>query len=159
MSETIAPPGSAAALLSQSPFLAELVKQLRAQDSYGHWDGKSDLEVVAPYVLDKEARQAIPIIDDPDPDVLWRLELYYNAAGLAIERQTGTMCAPMIKMSHEGFGRVALIAGRLVVFNKYHRDVHRFGFDSLEALARQGDKLVSDAVDMIRRFDAVANYA
>jgi probable nitrogen fixation protein len=113
---------------------------------------------VGPYVVDKEARKAIPIIDDPDPDLLWRLELYYNAIGLAIERQSKVMCAPMIKMSHEGFGRVVLIAGRLVVFNKYHRDVHRFGFDSLEVLAEQGDRIVNEAVAMIARFGEVANY-
>lgn len=144
--------------ISDSPFLSELVKQMRSQDSYGHWDGKSDVEVVGPYVVDKEARKAIPIIDDPDPDLLWRLELYYNAIGLAIERQSKVMCAPMIKMSHEGFGRVVLIAGRLVVFNKYHRDVHRFGFDSLEALAEQGDKIVNEAVAMIARFGEVADF-
>ncbi len=144
--------------INDSPFLSELVKQMRSQDSYGHWDGKSDVEVVGPYVVDKEARKAIPIIDDPDPDLLWRLELYYNAIGLAIERQSKVMCAPMIKMSHEGFGRVVLIAGRLVVFNKYHRDVHRFGFDSLEVLAEQGDKIVNEAVAMIARFGEVANY-
>ena len=151
-------PEVASSVINDSPFLSELVKQLRSQDSYGHWDGKSDVEVVGPYVLDKEARKAIPIIDDPDPEVLWRLELYYNAIGLAIERQSKVMCAPMIKMSHEGFGRVVLIAGRLVVFNKYHRDVHRFGFDSLEALAEQGDKIVNEAVAMIARFGEVANY-
>jgi len=144
--------------IGDSPFLSELVKQMRSQDSYGHWDGKSDVEVVGPYVVDKEARKAIPIIDDPDPDLLWRLELYYNAIGLAIERQSKVMCAPMIKMSHEGFGRVVLIAGRLVVFNKYHRDVHRFGFDSLEVLAEQGDRIVNEAVAMIARFGEVANY-
>ena len=149
---------SATFAISDSPFLSELVKQLRSQDSYGHWDGKSDEEVVGPYVVTKEQRKLIPIIDDPDPDVLWRLELYYNAIGLAIERRTKVMCAPMIKMSHEGFGRIVLLAGRLVVFNKYHRDVHRFGFDSLEALAQQGDKIVNEAVAMIERFGEVANY-
>ena len=130
------------AIIAGSPFLTELVKQLRAQDSYGHWEGKSDAEVVGPYIVDKEARKLIPIIDDPDPDVLWRIDLFYSAAGLAIERGSKVMTAPMIKMSHEGFGRVVLIAGRLVVFNKYHRDVHRFGFDSLLELAAQGDKIV-----------------
>lgn len=155
-SATAAPPD--AAILAASPFLAELVKQLRSQDSYGHWDGKSDAEVLGPYVVTKEQRKLIPIIDDPDPDVLWRLELFYNAAGLAIERRSGVMCAPMIKMSHEGFGRVVLIAGRLVVFNKYHRDVHRFGCDSLEALAALGDGIVNEAADMIARFGDVAKY-
>ncbi|MDE2584615.1 MAG: NifX-associated nitrogen fixation protein, partial [Betaproteobacteria bacterium] len=104
-------PDTAVFSINDSPFLAELVKQLRSQDSYGHWDGKSDEEVVGPYVVTKEQRKLIPIIDDPDPDVLWRLELYYNAIGLAIERRSKVMCAPMIKMSHEGFGRVVLLAG------------------------------------------------
>lgn len=141
-----------------SPFLSELVKQLRAQDSYGHWEGKSDAQVLAPYVVDAAARKAMPLMADPDPDVLWRLELYYNAAGLAIERRSGVMVAPMIKMHHEGFGRVVLIAGRLVVVNKYLRDVHRFGFDSLAKLAEQGDQLVDEAVAMIERFAEVAKY-
>ena len=26
---------------------------------------------------------------DPDPETIWRLELFYNAVGLAIERVTG----------------------------------------------------------------------
>lgn len=154
MSET----AEAVSIIAGSPFLTELVKQLRAQDSYGHWEGKSDEDVVGPYIVDKEARKLIPIIDDPDPDVLWRLDLFYSAAGLAIERASKVMTQPMIKMSHEGFGRVVLIAGRLVVFNKYHRDVHRFGFDSLAELAKQGDKIVNDAVAMIEQFSEVARY-
>ncbi|CAK0775928.1 conserved hypothetical protein [Gammaproteobacteria bacterium] len=141
-----------------SPFLQELARQLRAQDSYGHWEGKSDEEILLPYVLDAAARKNLPLMDDPDPDVLWRLELFYNAVGLAIERRTGIIAAPMIKMHHEGFGRVVLIAGRLVVVNKYLRDVHRFGFDSLAILAEQGDQLVDSAVTMIEHFDEVAKY-
>jgi probable nitrogen fixation protein len=41
----------------------------------------------------------------------------------------------MTKMSHEGFGRTVLTTGRLIVVNRYLRDVHRFGFPSLEKLA------------------------
>ena len=57
-------------------------------------------------------------------------------SGFAIERATGVMVSPMMKMHHEGFGRMVLTAGRLVVVNKQLRDVHRFGFDSLEKLGR-----------------------
>jgi probable nitrogen fixation protein len=146
------------AVIAGSPFLSELVKQLRAQDQYGHWDGKSDAEVLAPYVLDKEARRLIPIIDDPDPDVLWRLDLFYAAAGLAIERKTRLVASPMIKINHEGFGRAILSTSRLIVFSKYHRDIHRFGFDSLEAMAKQGDKIVDEAVAMIEKYPEVANF-
>jgi probable nitrogen fixation protein len=139
--------------------LNELVKLWRAQDSYGTWEGKSDAQLLEPYVVDKEKRKEIPIIGDPDPEMLWRLELFYNAVGLAIERQTGNMVTPMMKMHHEGFGRIVLIAGRLIVVNKQLRDVHRFGFLTLEKLAEEGEKLVNAGVEMIRKFPDVANYS
>lgn len=141
-----------------SLFVKELVKQYRAQDSYGTWEKKSDAMLLQPYILDKDTRRAIPIIGDPDPETLWRVELFYNAIGLAIERQTGNMVSPMMKMSHEGFGRMVLIAGRLVVVNKQLRDVHRFGFASLEKLAEEGEKQVAAGTAMIARFPEAANY-
>jgi probable nitrogen fixation protein len=144
--------------LKSSVFLQELIKQWRAQDSYGAWEGKSDEELLEPYVIDKEKRKELPIIGDPDPEILWRVELFYNAVGLAIERQTGVMVSPMMKMSHEGFGRMVLLAGRLVAVNKQLRDVHRFGFLTLEKLAAEGDKFVSDGVEMVKKFPDVANY-
>ncbi|MBU2831109.1 MAG: NifX-associated nitrogen fixation protein [Acidithiobacillus ferriphilus] len=148
----------AAVLPEESLFFRELVKQWRAQDSYGAWEKKSDTGLLAPYVLDKEQRRAIPIIGDPDPEILWRVELFYNAVGLATERASGVMVSPMMKMSHEGFGRMVLIAGRLVVVNKQLRDVHRFGFPSMEKLAEEGDKLVAGALEMIEKFPEVARF-
>ena len=141
----------------ESTFVKELVKQWRAQDTHGVWDGKDDLELIEPYILDKEKRRQIPILGDPDPETLWRVELFYNAVGLAIERATGIMVSPMMKMHHEGFGRMVLIAGRLVVVSKQLRDVHRFGYDSLAKLAEEGEKLVAAGTEMIRKYPEVAN--
>jgi probable nitrogen fixation protein len=139
-------------------FLNELAKQYRAQDTYGTWDGKSNDTLLDPYIINKEQRKEIPIMGDPDPETLWRLELFYNAVGLAVERQTGIMVSPIMKMSHEGFGRMVLTAGRLVVINKYLRDVHRFGFNDMGKLAEEGGKLVDAAVEMINQFPEVAKY-
>jgi probable nitrogen fixation protein len=144
--------------LMATPFVRELVKMLRAQDTHGTWDGKSDRTLLDPFILTAEQRRELPIIGDPDPEILWRMELFYNAVGVAIERETGNMVSPMMKMSHEGFGRLVLLAGRLVVFNKQLRDVHRFGFASLAKLAEQGGKFYNDGVAMIRQYPDVANY-
>jgi len=141
-----------------TPFVQQLIKQLRAQDTHGAWDGKSDLQLLKPYILTPEERRAIPIMGDPDPETLWRLEIFYNAIAVAIERATGQMVSPMMKMSHEGFGRMVLIAGRLVVVNKQLRDVHRFGFPSLAKLAEAGGKFLDEAIGMIRDYPAVAQY-
>ncbi len=141
-----------------SPFMRELVKQWRAQDTHGAWDGKSDADLIAPYLVTAEQRREMPIIGDPDPEILWRLELFYNAVGLSIERRTKIMVTPMMKMSHEGFGRLVLLAGRLVAVNRQLRDVHRFGFVTVEKLAEEGEKLVQAGVDMIGQFPDAATY-
>ncbi|OAF06881.1 hypothetical protein AYJ54_18840 [Bradyrhizobium centrolobii] len=141
-----------------APFVRELVKIWRAQDTHGAWEGKRDIDLLEPYLLDKEKRRILPIVGDPDPDTIWRLELFFDAVALSIERETGVGVSPMLKMHHEGFGRLVLIAGRLVVVSKRLRDVHRFGFDNLAKLAAEGDGHVNSAVEMIRRFPEVANY-
>ena len=144
--------------VAELPFMKELIKVWRAQDTHGTWETKGDLDLLAPYVLDKEARRALPIIGDPDPETIWRMELFFNAIALSIERATGVMISPMLKMSHEGFGRMVLIGGRLIVVNKQLRDVHRFGFDSFEKLASEGDKYVQSGVEMIEKYPDVAKY-
>ncbi|MDP3125218.1 MAG: NifX-associated nitrogen fixation protein [Thiobacillus sp.] len=142
----------------QSLFMKELIKQWRAQDTHGTWEGKTDAKLLEPYIITKEQRRQLPIIGDPDPETLWRMELYYNAIGLAIERQTGVMVSPMMKMSHEGFGRLVLLAGRLVAVNKQLRDVNRFGFENMEKLAEEGEKQVAAGVGMVNQYPDAARY-
>ena len=140
-----------------APFVRTLVRVVRAEDTFGVWERKSDAEILADFIVTKEQRRQIPIIGDPDPDVLGRVEKFYIAVGLDIERATGRMSAPMMKMSHEGFGRVILSVGRLVVISKSLRDVHRFGFESFDKLAEAGEKLVDDAKKWIDAYPAVAD--
>jgi probable nitrogen fixation protein len=133
-----------------------LVKLMRAHDSYGAWEKKSDEEILKGFVLTKEQRRAIPVIGEPDSKVLWRLEVFYTAASYAITRRTGLDTTPIIKISGEGFGRVVITVGRLVVLSRSLRDVHRFGFDSTDALASDGEAMVAEGIDVIERFPAVA---
>ncbi|MER9419472.1 NifX-associated nitrogen fixation protein [Mesorhizobium sp. M0306] len=139
-----------------TPFVKCLVRLVRAHDSHGSWEGKSDAELLGDFIVTREQRRAIPIIGDPDPDVLWRLEMFYTAVGLAIEERSGLMASPMMEMSHEGFGRVLLTAGRLVVLSKTLRDVHRFGFETFWKLAAAGTKLAGDATAAIEAHPEVA---
>ena len=141
-----------------TPFLETLVRLVRAEDSYGTWEKRSDAHLLKDFILTKEQRREIPIIGDPDPDVLWRVEKFYAAIGLAIEAEAGHIASPMMKMSHEGFGRVILTVGRLVVLSKSLRDVHRWGHDDLTKLADAGTKAVAEACEMIAKFPEVADW-
>ena len=158
MTEATAVDAPSEEALLQDPFIRELVKQIRAQDTHGTWEGKSDAKLLEPYILTPEQRRALPMMGDPDPETLWRLELFHNAIGLSIERATGCMVSPMMKMSHEGFGRAVLTAGRLIVVNRHLRDVHRFGYASLAKLAEAGNKLVNEGVTMVETYKEVATY-
>ena len=57
-----------------------------------------------------------------DPDILARLEQFYSAVALQIEKRCGLMAMPLMQMSSEGCGRMVLTCGRLVVINKVLRD-------------------------------------
>lgn len=134
-----------------------LIALMRAHDTYGVWSKRSDDEVLESFVLTKEKRRSIPIIGDPDEKVLWRLEIFYTAVAYAINRQSRLDATPIMKISGEGFGRVLITAGRLVVLNRTLRDVHRFGFESLDALVAAGEAFVADGIDIINRFSEVAH--
>lgn len=141
---------------AERPFVRALIAQIRAQDSYGVWEGKDDAELLAPFVLDRQRRSEIPIIGDPDPDTVSNVEQFYNAVALCIEKRCALMVVPILQLNPEGFGRIVLFCGRLVVVNKTLRDIHRFGFPSVDAIAAAGDRLVDDALDWIERHPAVA---
>ena len=130
-------------------FLPELVALIRAGDCCGLWEGKSDAHILRGYVLGQEQRRAIPLLGEPDPRVLRRLKTYFQAVGVAIGRRTGTIASPVIDLSDEGFGRVVLVAGRLVAVSRALRDVHRFGFDDLTALDAAGAALVEEGATLI----------
>ena len=85
-----------------------------------------------------------------------RVKAYYNAIAVRVEQECGLMAVPMINLTHEGFGRALIMVGKLVVVDKALRDVHRFGFDSVDKLDAEGEKLVVRALGSIEKFRAAA---
>lgn len=153
MSEMCVEAGAAAL---QNPFVKQMVVQLRAMDSYGTYDTWSDEKVLDPMILTKERRREIPVVGDPDEVVISRVKAYYNAIAVRIEQECGLMAVPMMNLTHEGFGRALIMVGKLVVVDKALRDVHRFGFDSVDKLDGEGEKIVARALATIEKFRAVA---
>ena len=146
----------AAAPLMSTDFIQEMVKQMRAIDSYGTYDGWPAERVLAPYVVTKEQRRAIPVIGDPDEVLLARIKCFYNAIASLIEKECGQMAVPMINITHEGFGRAVITVGKLVVMDKTLRDVHRYGYESLSKMKDEADKLLSVALEIVGKYPEVA---
>ncbi|MDO8206649.1 MAG: NifX-associated nitrogen fixation protein [Gallionella sp.] len=143
------------ALLS-TDFIKEMVKQMRAVDSYGTYDGWPSDRVLAPFIVTKEQRRSIPVIGDPDDIMLSRIKAFYNAISSLIEKECGLMAVPIMNISHEGFGRAVITVGKLVVMDRTLRDVHRYGYESLSKMKDEGDKLLSVALEIIGKYPEVA---
>jgi len=137
-------------------FVKEMLRQLRALDSYGVWDGQPIENILAPLVLTKERKAEIPLIGDPDEETLARVRAFYNSIAVLIEKECGMMAAPLVHLTHEGFGRVLITVGKLVALDRSLRDVHRFGFDSLSKMKTEADKLLAVALEIIGKHADVA---
>jgi probable nitrogen fixation protein len=142
--------------LLNTDFIKEMVKQMRAIDSYGTYDGWPADRILAPYVVTKEQRKLIPVIGDPDDIMLSRIKAFYNAIASLIEKECGLMAVPVVNISHEGFGRALITVGKLVVMDKSLRDVHRYGYESLSKMKDEADKLLSVALEIIGKYPEVA---
>ncbi len=142
---------------SASPFVKGLLILLRAQDRSGAWDNEPDDALLAPFIVTKAQKRELPMIGDPDPDILWRVELYYQTVAFEIERRCGRACAPMMNIHHEGWGRIVLIAGRLVCVNTHVRELHRFGFENVSQMVDKAEKLIAEGVATIEKFPTVAD--
>jgi len=136
--------------------VTEMLKQLRALDTYDSYDGWSDEKIIDPLIMTKERKREIPIIGDPDEITLARIKAYYNSIASLIEKKTGMMAVPVINITHEGFGRAFVLVGKLIVVDKILRDVHRFGFPSLEDMCSKTDAVVDKAAALIEQFKEVA---
>ena len=140
----------------KTDIVQDLIKQLNAIDTYDSYDGWSNARIIDPIVLTKERKREIPVIGDPDELTIARLKAYYNSLATLIEKKTGLMAAPIVNLSHEGFGRALIMVGKLIVVDKVLRDTHRFGFASLEDMTEKSDKTIAKALELIEKYNNAA---
>lgn len=143
-------------IVSQNAFLKAIVQQIRAQDHYGVYRNWADELVLAPFVVSKAKKRTISVEGDVDAVTQLRVLCFYRAVAALIEKETGKLCQVVIDLSHEGFGWALVWTGKLMVVNRTLRDAQRFGFDSLEKLAEQGEKLVESGIETLQRFPDAA---
>ncbi len=139
-----------------SPFLQELIRQIRAQDSYGFYRNWSNELILKPYVVSKEAKRKISVEGDVDPVTKARIMSFYRAIAAQIEQETGLISQVVIDLSHEGFGWALIFSGRLLLVARTLRDAQRFGFDSLEKLLAEGEKMTQKGIELAQKYTEVA---
>lgn len=155
MSTTDSVNGTATTEVTNSPFLQAIVQQIRGQDNYGVYRNWSDELILKPFVVTKQKKREISIEGEVDPVTEARIMAFYRAVAARIEKETGLLSQVVIDLSHEGFGWALVFSGRLLLTCKTLRDAHRFGFDSLEKVAQEGEKLVQTGIELASRFPEV----
>ncbi|ARV60576.1 hypothetical protein BZZ01_19850 [Nostocales cyanobacterium HT-58-2] len=138
-----------------SPFLKAIIQQFRGQDTYGTYRNWSDELLLKPFIVSKQKKREIPVEGEVDLVTQARIMAFYRAVAACIEKETGLLSQVVIDLSHEGFGWALVFSGRLLLVAKTLRDAHRFGFDSLEKLAEEGEKFVQSGVSLAQRFPEV----
>jgi probable nitrogen fixation protein len=147
--------GTTATVVLDSPFLKTLVLQIRGQDNYGVYRNWSDELILKPFVVTKQKKREISVEGEVDPITQARIMAFFRAVAARIEQETGLISQVVIDLSHEGFGWALVFSGRLLLAVRTLRDAHRFGFDSLEKLAEEGEKFVQKGIDLAKRFPEV----
>ena len=143
--------------IDSAPFLKAIVQQIRANDAYGTYLYWTDEILLKPYVIAKKKRREISVEGEVDPITLSRILGFYRAIAARIEEETGQLSQVVVDLSHEGFGWALIFSGRLILVSKTLRDAQRFGFDSLEKLNAEGEKLVNKGVELAKNFPEVCD--
>ncbi|MBG1269946.1 NifX-associated nitrogen fixation protein [Nostoc sp. WHI] len=149
--------GTATTEVLNSPFLKVLIKQIRGQDSYGVYRNWSDELILKPFIVSKQKKREISVEGEVDPVTQARIMAFFRAVAAEIEQETGLISQVVVDLSHEGFGWALVFSGRLLLAVKTLRDAHRFGFDSLDKLAEEGENYVKKGLDLAKRFPEVGN--
>ncbi|MBW4672447.1 MAG: NifX-associated nitrogen fixation protein [Cyanomargarita calcarea GSE-NOS-MK-12-04C] len=147
--------GTATNEVINSPFLKAIVQQIRGQDSYGIYRSWADDLLLKPYVVTKQKKREISVEGEVDAITQARIMAFFRAVAARIEQETGLISQVVVDLSHEGFGWALVFSGRLLLTCRTLRDAQRFGFDSLEKLAQEGESLVQKGLELAQRFPEV----
>jgi probable nitrogen fixation protein len=140
-----------------SPFLKTLAQQIRGQDTYGVYRNWSDELLLKPFVVTKQKKREISLENEVDPITQARIMAFFRAVAARIEQETNLISQVVLNLGHEGFGWALVFSGRLLLTKKALRDAQRFGFDSLEKLASEGESYVQKGVELGKKYAEVGN--
>lgn len=143
--------------LVNTPFAKALVQQIRANDPYGTYRNWPDELLLKPFVVTRAQKREISVEGEVDPITKGRIMAFYRAIAARIEQQTGQLSQVVIDLSHEGFGWALIFSGRLLLTTRTLRDAQRFGFDSLEKLVAEGEKLANTGIELATKHAEICN--
>ncbi|OKH24562.1 hypothetical protein NIES593_07175 [Hydrococcus rivularis NIES-593] len=131
-----------------NPFLQELAKQIIARDTFGIYRNYSYKSLLRLLVLDPKTR------DRSRRDIFSqkRIVTFYKTIAARVEQETGKSAKVFINFNCKGFGYVLIFCNHLLVVSQVIRNAQNFGFNSLENLASEGEKIINSALKIAQRY-------
>lgn len=141
-------------------FLKEIVNQVRAYDTYGTWEKKSNEDLLKEF-LKGGSKKPLSLVGhcEIDPKAMLKIYAYFKALGAIIEKLSGFITSVVINMDDEGNGTVLIYTGRFILVNKTIRNANMFGFNSIDDMRSQGEKLIHKALHFLESYAEVARLS
>ncbi|MEG3437040.1 DUF269 domain-containing protein [Pannus brasiliensis CCIBt3594] len=132
------------------PFVKELIREFRQQDPSGNYRQYSTESLLHSWVISGKRSN----VKNPEIDRLisLRVAAYYQAIAKTIERQTGQLTRVFLNLNHQGVSSALICCGNLLVVNELLPKIQSFGFDSIDRLVIEAEKLIDSAVTRIHQF-------
>jgi probable nitrogen fixation protein len=138
-----------------NPFLQELARQIIARDTFGIYRNYSyesllQLLIVSPQESERSKRDIFS---------QKRIFTFYNTIAARVEQKTGKVTKIFINFNPEGLGSVLIFCGNVLVTSQVIRNAQNFGFDSLEELANEGDRITNSALELAKSYFNFSSFS
>jgi probable nitrogen fixation protein len=142
--------------IADTPFLQELVQQIRKRDIDGIYRDVTNETLLQFLLFSQQSHQlrldGIAGGENEDSFDRQRIANFYHTVAARLERETGQIVQTFINLDREKPGWVLIFCGRLLVLSDILRNAQHFGFDSLEKLAIEGEKITQSALELARSY-------
>jgi len=124
-----------------------LAMKIRSMDGHGVWKNISDTKLIEKFFIrKKDEKREVDIFERPTDEMIGKLRLFYETVALSIEYIEGVYANTVIDIKPEGFGQVLIVNEQYVLMNISVRNIQKFGFESIEKLKKEADRLVEKGV-------------
>lgn len=148
----IAPQEISRGTIYDRPFLQELARQVRLRDTLGIYrDWSNELMLQSLITTSDREYQAI---SQGKVDALSQLRIsaFYHAIAATIEKEVGQMTETFLNLHYCDNNSALIFCGRVLVVLDLFKRIADFGFDSLERLVEEGERLIINATHKACRY-------
>ncbi|MEM9540520.1 MAG: DUF269 domain-containing protein [Cyanobacteria bacterium P01_E01_bin.42] len=151
-SAPITPPERVRETIYDRPFLQELARQVRLRDTSGIYRDWSNELMLQSLIATSDREYEAIAGGEIDTLSQLRISAFYHAIAATIEKEIGEMTETFLNLHHCDSNSALIFCGRVLVVLDLFKRIVDFGFDSLERLVAEGERLIVNATHKASRY-------